>query len=158
MEFTEQETQLIATLREAQGGAGEDFSLLIERRLGAWDIALSSVIVGNTLKAKTRKARGIGATFNVMIKRGGTRGDQSGAEDRVGHPQPVQRAFRAERISRRRRHDDQERDVGLGQGQKQRGTARFRRDRCRDFNRGSHYATCAEVVEFARVVLGRSIR
>ena len=65
MVFTEQETQLVATLREAQGGAaGEDFSLLIERRQGAWDIALSSAIVGKTLKAKTHKARGTGATFN----------------------------------------------------------------------------------------------
>jgi hypothetical protein len=65
MEFTEQETQLIATLREAQvGAASEDFSLLIERRQGAWDIALSSVIVEKSLKAKTHKARGTGATFS----------------------------------------------------------------------------------------------
>jgi len=64
MEFTEQETQLIATLREAQGDPDEDFSLQIERRQGAWDIALSSVIVGKTLKSKTHKARGTGATFN----------------------------------------------------------------------------------------------
>ena len=59
---SEQELQMIQILRAFN--TGEDFSMLIERRLGTWDITLSSVLVGKSLKAKTHKARGTGATFD----------------------------------------------------------------------------------------------
>lgn len=58
--MTEQEQQLLTVLRENADAA--EFRLVIERRDGAWDIALSG---RETVGAKEGSARGVGATFDA---------------------------------------------------------------------------------------------
>ena len=61
MEITTQEQQLIEIIREQRGG---EFSLLIERRGGAWDITLSSSMRDRKGRVKVGKAIGTGSSFD----------------------------------------------------------------------------------------------
>ena len=64
-----------------------------------------------------------------MIERGGAGGDERGADDGLGHAQPIERADGAESVAGERGDHDQEGDVRLGERRRSHGARRSGRQR-----------------------------
>jgi hypothetical protein len=60
MDITESERQMIELIREWGSVEKNTNRLVIEFQEGVWEVTLSSVLDG-----KERKARGVGATFDI---------------------------------------------------------------------------------------------
>ena len=107
--------------------------------------------------------QGVGIAFEIMIEGRRPRCNQRGSKYRVRHPQPIQRAASSQGIACHRGHHHQERNVGLGQRQIERGAAGLR---LRLFPRigsmfscESQWATCSEAgAESATELSALSIR